>query len=395
MDDYLTFKRHELAAVHQAALAQHLEPELRPILDFLRLTNLKQNRLGLALIQEWARGMLALNVEQIDKRTVEFTGFAIPHGDLGGDPRFFVNGERVTDIELHIPNHIDNAIDPEGGRHFGVRFRVKGFDVLNAKERVEIAMASGASWTKPDPYGSLWFGPSADPLPAAANLTRIGGRDGAPEQYLKFGATFIYKLEYLLKQMGYEGFSSFERILDWGCGCGRMLRFFEQADRHRLTGIDIDGQNIAWNRENMGDIQFEQISTDPPTPFENDRFNLIYANSVMTHLTVDDQFAWLEELARIAAPGAIIALTIHGWHSWAILGWQEMNTLMHFKEKGIRVADELNPDIADVPGNRYTDTAHTHDYIYREWGKYFDVHGIVEGFSGTQAMVILQARKAP
>lgn len=392
MDDYNSFGRHHLAIANEWDFARFLEPELRPILTALRTTNLKQNRLGLAMLQQWGRKMWACNLEQIETDTVEVTGFAIPEGNLAGEPRFFVDGEPISDVELHIPNPIDMAVDPEGGRHFGMRFRIHGINIFDMSKRVEISMASGPSWAKPNPLDSVWVGPSKDPLPAIANLTRIGGRDGSVEQYLKFGATFIYKLEHLLREMGYDGFQSFGRILDWGCGCGRMLRFFNAADRSRLTGIDIDPQNVEWSKANMPGIAFECVAVDPPTPFEDDSFDLIYANSVVPHLTVDDQFAWLKELARITAPEGIVALTVHARYSWVLLGWQEMDPLATVIEEGIRVAPDLNPDIADVPGNRYTDTHHMHEYIYREWSQYFEILGIVEGFSNTQAVVVMKVK---
>lgn len=45
---------------------------------------------------------------------------------------------------------------------------------------------------------------------------------------------------------------SFESILDFGCGCGRMLLWMEELGRTRtLHGTDIDAEAIAWCREHI------------------------------------------------------------------------------------------------------------------------------------------------
>ena len=50
----------------------------------------------------------------------------------------------------------------------------------------------------------------------------------------------------------------------------------------------------------------------PPTPYAKGRFDAIYAFSVFSHLREDVHRLWLEELHRIAKPGAAIVLTVQG-----------------------------------------------------------------------------------
>jgi methylase of polypeptide subunit release factors len=45
---------------------------------------------------------------------------------------------------------------------------------------------------------------------------------------------------------------SFESILDFGCGCGRMLLWLPELGRKRaLHGTDIDADAIDWCREHL------------------------------------------------------------------------------------------------------------------------------------------------
>ena len=111
----------------------------------------------------------------------------------------------------------------------------------------------------------------------------------------------------------YRRISEAERVLDWGCGCGRiishMMRF---VSPDRLFGCDIDGEAISWNAGHIHGPNFLHINPYPPTGYPSQFFDVVYGISVMTHLDEDTQRLWLEELARITRPHAILALSIIG-----------------------------------------------------------------------------------
>jgi SAM-dependent methyltransferase len=54
---------------------------------------------------------------------------------------------------------------------------------------------------------------------------------------------------------------------------------------------------------------FERTDFRPPTPFPADRFDLIYAFSVFSHLSEPVHEAWLGELSRILRPGGLLVVT--------------------------------------------------------------------------------------
>jgi SAM-dependent methyltransferase len=58
--------------------------------------------------------------------------------------------------------------------------------------------------------------------------------------------------------------------------------------------------------------EFQTNELAPPLNYEAEKFDLIYAVSVFTHLPEDLQYAWLDELRRVLRPRGILLLTLHG-----------------------------------------------------------------------------------
>lgn len=109
-----------------------------------------------------------------------------------------------------------------------------------------------------------------------------------------------------------------ERILDFGCAEGRMLRHLHHAQRE-LWGVDINAERITWCQQHLSPpLRFVTTTTTPHLPFRDDYFDLTYAVSVFTHIgEVAD--AWFLELLRVVRPGGHVYLTIHDDHSVDVL----------------------------------------------------------------------------
>lgn len=102
-------------------------------------------------------------------------------------------------------------------------------------------------------------------------------------------------------------------ILDFGVGCGRVLRHLEPlAAGTRLCGVDINSSSIAWSRRHLPFAEFAVSPLAPPLRFAPESFGLIYALSVFTHLPESLQHAWIAELRRLLRPGGLLFLTVHG-----------------------------------------------------------------------------------
>jgi SAM-dependent methyltransferase len=106
-----------------------------------------------------------------------------------------------------------------------------------------------------------------------------------------------------------EPLESMSSILDFGCGCGRVVRWWRElpADVH---GSDFNATLVAWCRANLPFGTFAVNGPVPPLEYGDDAFDLVYAMSVLTHLPVDTQQCWLDELARVARKWVLVS--VHG-----------------------------------------------------------------------------------
>ena len=168
-------------------------------------------------------------------------------------------------------------------------------------------------------------------------------------------------------------------ILDWGCGCGRVItQLMKFVSPERLYGCDIDSAAIAWDKQNLPGPNFTRVDPYPPTDYPDCSFDVIYGISVMTHLDENTQMLWLRELKRIARPGAILALSVMGEKLRATrMPASLANT---FAEKGFAT---FVPDYSDWLSEfshheYYQEAFHTLDYITINWGRYFEVVEYVE-----------------
>jgi SAM-dependent methyltransferase len=107
-----------------------------------------------------------------------------------------------------------------------------------------------------------------------------------------------------------DGFS-FEsrRVLDFGCGAGRVLRhLLDEATAGEVWGCDIDAPSIAWLESHLSPpLRVFRCAERPPLPFADESIDLVWALSVFTH--IDDAWSdWLLEIHRIlSADGTFIA----------------------------------------------------------------------------------------
>jgi SAM-dependent methyltransferase len=185
------------------------------------------------------------------------------------------------------------------------------------------------------------------------------------------------------------------RILDFGCGCGRVLPYMgilaSQAD---FAASDIDREAIAWCRENIrGDegrerFAFSVNSDLPPLPFEEGSFDLVYAISVFTHLPEDMQFKWLAELERVTAPGGLLVISTAGAH--LIREHLGADTLRLLDEKGFYYHPFGSTD--GLP-DYYQAAWHTRPYVEKAWSRFLEIIDVVPlGIAGHQDLILCRRR---
>lgn len=191
---------------------------------------------------------------------------------------------------------------------------------------------------------------------------------------------------------------SFTRILDFGCGCGRVTRWMSDvARRSELHGCDIDKLAIEWDQEHLPFARFLVNAPEPPLPYPDSHFDLVLNHSVFTHIDERYQDLWLAELQRVTRPGGILVLSVHGERAF---GMTEEQTRAAGEDTS-RWRDILEHDgilfVADdgyvggVFPDYYHSTFHAPWYIFQHWSRWFDVRAYLPHADlGHQDIVVLE-----
>jgi SAM-dependent methyltransferase len=329
---------------------------------------------------------------------LEVEGWVLSPWEQPEDVRFSVNGQPFSHIEWplaspYLQGHFPDVPNADVA-HFrgwyrpaeGARLFPDGFARVNV---------TGPFGDHGRAYRTAWF--LADPaqeleIPSPERILRINGSTDVPN-FLLGGATIVKRFEQLLLERLGRPLTSFEAILDWGSGAGRLARYLSKLTPH-VTGIDIDPDNIRACQQSIPQARFQAIDLLPPTPFQEGAFDLVLGLSVMTHLDESTQNLWLAELKRITRPNGIVLLSIQGLVQMSLYK-APGNFQVAIQRQGIYYIgqnSQLNDVIDDK--NYYKDIIHSHDYVFQEWGKYFEILDIIEAIAGNQDLVIMRRRAA-
>jgi 2-polyprenyl-3-methyl-5-hydroxy-6-metoxy-1,4-benzoquinol methylase len=170
------------------------------------------------------------------------------------------------------------------------------------KKRVQTVASNTVSRLKGAPDGL--------PLPPGELMFLVQGTTGVRE-FLTDGRGTAQGILDVLHESGVDIGNSM-RVLDFGCGCGRVIRHVHGMTGARLSGSDYNPRLIEWCQRNLRFGQFDVNGVAPPLAYEKEQFDLVYALSVFTHFPEDLQLAWMSELSRILKPGGHLLMTTHG-----------------------------------------------------------------------------------
>jgi SAM-dependent methyltransferase len=241
------------------------------------------------------------------------------------------------------------------------------------------------------------------PLPPSRMRARAGSP--GPAQFLEGGRGTADEIERVLDAAG-RPFAGFERVLDWGCGAGRVIsQLLDRAGPSaRLYGCDVDAEAVAWALQHYPRARFAVSQARPPLPFDADSFDLVYSISILTHLNEEQQLEWLRELGRVLRPGGLALLSVHGEHAFEQFrtGRVVSNTRQCAERMAVHgslddegfvhepyVRTSLNE--RDFPGADPTFglAFHSREYIDRTWSETFEVVDVFpRAIAGFQDVVV-------
>ncbi len=181
----------------------------------------------------------------------------------------------------------------------------------------------------------------------------------------------------------WSGLSPDTRVLDFGCGWGRVARFFlKDVHAGYFHGVDISPSGIDTCRSLLPG-RFDRIDRYPPLEYPTNTFGVVYAWSVFSHLPEILHLQWLQEIARILLPGGVfIASTLkrnfledcrlirssralkQGWQKAAAESFADYEVALQDYDKGVFLYSprpEIEYGMAIIP----------EAYVRRRWSDLF------------------------
>ena len=222
------------------------------------------------------------------------------------------------------------------------------------------------SWFLPDPA-------KRENLPDEDRRFRVIGNKDATG-FLSLGCTDAHRIQLAYENVTGRRWREIGAVLDWGVGCGRVARHIAPGLGDRFFGCDIDADNIAWCKANLPG-SYKPSLLEPPLPYADNSFDVIYGISVFTHLRENWELRWLEELHRVLRPGGVLLMTVHGQTAidFAALTPSVYEALMRrVEDEGLAVTSENHQldGFVDKP-SEYVNVFHSKTHISKVWGKFF------------------------
>ncbi|MEE9391096.1 MAG: class I SAM-dependent methyltransferase [Planctomycetota bacterium] len=203
------------------------------------------------------------------------------------------------------------------------------------------------------------------------------------------------------------------RLLDFGAGCGRILRnFAPEASAIKLQACDVDAESMRWVSENLPVEKAQAVPHLPPTEMPGEHFDFVYAYSVFSHLTEEASRMWLAEIQRILKPGGWAILTTQGRHVGKVIlngershPFPNAKTLKpewkRFESEGFLFFPygEVSSNLAENSEffgewdlEAYGSTFVSPAYVERVWTEFLDLQALHEAPDAWQDFVVLQKR---
>jgi SAM-dependent methyltransferase len=241
------------------------------------------------------------------------------------------------------------------------------------------------------------FNTYSGPIPPMQNRVRVGNHYRI-DTFMKGGRRCFEPLKAAI--LSYQDSPIKDlRILDFGAGCGRSIQFF-YPELAELWATDVDASAIDFLRRTYPKINADTNEYDPPTRYASDSFDVVYSVSIWTHLPLDKQIPWLEEIHRILKPQGLALITVLGNESLAKESFNQSYkiglTPEKLTEEGtvyVEYPTELKSKVLPGIEQSYGVTYHAANYIRKVWGRKFEVLDIqTRVIDDLQDLVVLKKK---
>jgi 2-polyprenyl-3-methyl-5-hydroxy-6-metoxy-1,4-benzoquinol methylase len=210
--------------------------------------------------------------------------------------------------------------------------------------------------------------PDGMPIPPLKLIVLVAGHSDI-SAFLKGGEIIAQSILDILQKNGVD-INDFQAILDFGCGCGRVTRWWHSLKNPAIFGTDYNQKSIRWCKQHLAFAQFDTNRLSPPLIYDHDRFDFIYAISVFTHLSEPLQTLWINELSRTLKPGGYLLITVHGE--------QYLDALTQSEQEKF-AAGQLVVKDGEVAGTNMCSAHHPEEYIRKELASGFEIVDFIPG----------------
>jgi SAM-dependent methyltransferase len=173
-----------------------------------------------------------------------------------------------------------------------------------------------------------------DPLVPPRRLQFVGEGD-----FVATGDEFLGHFREL------AGLQADERVLDVGCGIGRMARPLTRFldGQASYAGFDVNPIGVGWCQPRYPDhFTFTHARIESAAeyrfPYEDGSFDFAFMTSVLTHLLEDEARHYLEETARVLRPGGRALLTFFVLDDESRAAIADERAALHFLQPHAHVA---------------------------------------------------------
>jgi ubiquinone/menaquinone biosynthesis C-methylase UbiE len=240
-------------------------------------------------------------------------------------------------------------------------------------------------------------------LPRSAPPTGVGDEAPLPvpppELWLGYyypahGSLHVRTMLDIVEAGGF-GFADGDRVLDLGCGAGRMIRHLAPlAERCEIWGADISAEHIYWCQRNLSPPFHFLVNTKVPhLPFADGSFQFVYCGSLFTH--IDDMArAWLLELRRILGEQGCAYVTIHDEHTVRLFDQYEAPPAIvrQMRTSPTFVAAKAGSDMFTIGRDEQSQVFYTIEWFTRLLAPMFEIVSVTPEAYFYQTAILIRPR---
>ena len=142
------------------------------------------------------------------------------------------------------------------------------------------------------------------------------------------------------------GLQGGDRVLDVGCGTGRLAMIFAKrvAPTGSVAGVDAATEMIkratSRARKQQAPVAF-QVAFAQRLPFPDASFDAVACTLALHHVAEDDQQSAVQEMHRVLKPGGrlLIAEFAQGHGPHALLRWLRPSAPEHMAERALQLVN--------------------------------------------------------